>query len=48
MQEHDFVGLNQDGPFSPRELLVALGAAVLWVALSAVAVRLLLLPAQMV
>jgi hypothetical protein len=48
MQEHDFVGLNQDGPFSPRELLLSLGVAVLWVALSAVAVSLLLLPVQMV
>lgn len=46
MQDYDISGQNQDGPFSPRELLVSLGAALLWVAVSMVAIQLLLLPVQ--
>ncbi len=48
MQEHDFAGLGQEGPFSTRELLVSLGAALLGVAVSIVAIQLLLLPVQVV
>ena len=48
MQDHDFADLGQEGPFSPRELLLSIGGAVLWVAISIVAVRLLLLPVQVV
>lgn len=46
MQDYDIAGLNQEGPFSPRELLVSLGTALLWVAVSMVAIQLLLLPVQ--
>lgn len=48
MQDHDFANLQHEGPFSPRELLVSLGSALLWVAVTAVAVQLLLLPVQVV
>ncbi len=44
MQDYDIANLNQDGPFSTRELLVPLGVALLWVAGSMVAIQLLLLP----
>lgn len=46
MQDYDIAGLNQEGPFSPRELLVSLSAALLWVAGSMVTIQLLLLPLQ--
>lgn len=46
MQEHDFAGLNQEGPFSTRELLGSLGVALLWVLGSMVTIQLLLLPVQ--
>ncbi len=46
MHDYDFAAMSQEGPFSTRELLVSLGAALLWVAVSMVAIQLLLLPAQ--
>lgn len=46
MQDYDIANLNQDGPFSTRELLVSLGVALLWVAGSMVTIQLLLLPVQ--
>ncbi|WP_294765914.1 hypothetical protein [uncultured Rhodoferax sp.] len=46
MQDYDIANLNQEGPFSPRELLVSLGVALLWVAGSMVTIQLLLLPLQ--
>lgn len=46
MHDYDFAAMNQDGPFSTRELLVSLGAALLWVAVSMVAIQLLLLLVQ--
>lgn len=46
MQDYDIADLNQEGPFSPRELLVSLGGALLWVAVSMGAIQLLLLPVQ--
>lgn len=46
MQDYDIPDLNQEGPFSTRELLVSLGVALLWVAGSMVAIQLLLLPVR--
>lgn len=46
MQDFDIANLNQKGPFSPRELLVPLGVALLWVVGSMVTIQLLLLPVQ--
>ncbi len=48
MQDHDFANLQQEGPFSPRELLVSLVSAVLWVALAAGTAQLLMLHVQVV
>ncbi len=46
MQDYDIASLNQEGPFSTRELLVSLGAALLWVAVSMFAIQLLILAVQ--
>jgi hypothetical protein len=44
MQEHHAFEIDQDNPFSRRELVYSLGAAMAWVALSAALV--ILIPAR--
>lgn len=44
MQEHHAFDMDQDNPLSSRELVDSLGAAMAWVALSAVLV--VLIPAR--
>ncbi len=44
MQEHHAFEIDQDNPFSSKELLYSLGTAIAWVALSAALV--LLIPAR--
>ena len=46
MQDYDLAGLNQEDPFTTRELLVSLVSAVLWVALAAGTAQLLMLNVQ--
>lgn len=42
MQEHELLDeVDDGGPFSPRELLLGLGAAMAWVSLSATLVMFL-------
>ncbi|MDR7307386.1 hypothetical protein [Rhodoferax saidenbachensis] len=48
MQDHDVADLQQESPFSPRELVVSLLSAVLWVALAAGTAQLLMLRVQVV